>query len=92
MPTVRCLMTDCVHWDDGYCSARRVAIDDEGLCRTFESFEEALDDKEMVWESDSDEQDDQRNVVSLDEEFADDYNDDFDDHGVIRGRRDWDEW
>ena len=30
MPVVRCRMADCVNWDEDYCSAARINIDEEG--------------------------------------------------------------
>ena len=42
MPIVRCRMTDCVNWDEGYCSAARINIDDEGVCLTYSTLDDWL--------------------------------------------------
>lgn len=86
MPTVRCRMTDCVHWDEGYCSANRISIDDEGVCLTYSGFEETLDEYEedSTW-VDEEEDEDEEDESALVE-------DDYDDDSVIRGRRRWDDW
>lgn len=87
MPVVRCRMTDCVNWDDGYCAASRISIDDEGVCLTYSVFEEVLDEEEEVqeeWEEEAAESEEEEEELLVADEDEDD--------GVIRGRRRWDEW
>lgn len=87
MPIIRCRMTDCVNWDDGYCAASRISIDDEGVCLTYSVFEEVLDEYETEpeWEEEEPvEEEEESEVVAEDEAYDDDK--------LIRGRRRWDEW
>lgn len=86
MPTVRCRMTDCVHWDEEYCSASRISIDEEGICLTYAAYEEDIDGfgSGADWEDDVGED----VLDELDGEFDDDDENDV----VIRGRRRWHDW
>jgi hypothetical protein len=88
MPTIRCRMTDCVNWEEGYCSASRINIDDEGLCLTYSSYHEAVDEgiEDVTdWEDDvEEEEEEEEDLLAMD--------DDFDDASVIRGRRRWNDW
>jgi hypothetical protein len=78
-------MTDCVNWDEGFCSASRISIDDEGVCLTYSGFEESLEEfeDEVVWEEEAEEEEEEEQPA-----LEDDYEDDV----VIRGRRRWDDW
>lgn len=89
MPTIRCRMTDCVNWDEGYCSANRINIDDEGVCLTYAVFEEVLDayEEEPEWDEEPVAEDEEE-----EEEEASAMPDDYEDDKLIRGRRRWDEW
>lgn len=87
MPIVRCRMTDCVNWDDGYCSASRISVDDEGVCLTYSVFEEVLDEYETEpeWEEEViEEEEEEEEPLAADEEYEEDK--------MIRGRRRWDDW
>lgn len=86
MPIIRCRMTDCVNWDEGYCSAARINIDDEGVCLTYAIYEEAIDaleQSEEEWVEEESEETDV-SISVIDEDNADD--------AVIRGRRRWNDW
>ena len=87
MPTVRCRMADCVHWDENYCTANRINIDDEGLCLTYSSLDEALDDLEQDDDWEDDLEDDEEEEV-----LADDAEEDYEDESSVRGRRRWEDW
>ncbi len=86
MPIIRCRMTDCVNWDDGYCAASRISIDDEGVCLTYSVFEEVLDEYETEpeWEEEPVEEEEENEAVVEDEAYDEDK--------LIRGRRRWDDW
>ncbi|MCB0204084.1 MAG: hypothetical protein KDI55_01355 [Anaerolineae bacterium] len=82
-------MADCVNWDDDYCSAARINIDDEGVCLTYSTIDDnvvAIDPDEE-WDIESDEEED---LIDLDEDDDDD--DDDDDDVVLRGRKSWSDW
>ena len=81
---IRCRMTDCVNWDEGYCSASRISIDDEGVCLTYSSLEEHLDDFESTEEWEEEEEEEEEEELLADDESDDDV--------VIRGRRRWNDW
>lgn len=85
MPIIRCRMSDCVNWDDEYCSAARISIDDEGVCLTYSAYEEVVADfeDEAGWDEDEEEEEDE--LADVDESFDDD-------DVVIRGRRRWNDW
>jgi hypothetical protein len=78
-------MTDCVNWDEGYCSAARINIDDEGVCLTYATIDDPVEvhEQEPEWEPEAEEETD----VDL---LEDDEPEDED--LVIRGRRRWNEW
>lgn len=86
MAVVRCRMTDCVNWDQGYCSAARINIDDEGVCLTYATIDEPVEENEQEpeWEPEVEEEADEELIGGDDEETEDDR--------VIRGRRRWDDW
>lgn len=86
MAVVRCRMTDCVNWDEGYCSASRINIDDEGVCLTYATIDDPTEvlEQETEWEADADEE--------AGEGMLDAEEDSQDDDLVIRGRRRWSDW
>lgn len=85
MAVVRCRMTDCVNWDDGYCSATRINIDDEGVCLTYATIDDPVEvhEREPDWEPEAEEEADE-DLLGVDEEEDEDR--------VIRGRRHWADW
>lgn len=85
MPVVRCRMADCVNWDEDYCSAARINIDEEGVCLTYSSIDDsvAVSDQEEEWDTEPEEED---------EDLADLEEEDDDDDVVLRGRRSWSDW
>ncbi len=85
MAVVRCRMTDCVNWDEGYCSATRINIDDEGVCLTYATIDDPVEvqEQEPEWEPEAEDASD-ADLLEVDEPE--------DDELVIRGRRRWDEW
>ena len=86
MAVVRCRMTDCVNWDEGYCSAARINIDDEGVCLTYVTIDDPVEvlEQEPEWEPEEEEETDEHLLGTDDEEDDEDL--------VIRGRRRWAEW
>jgi hypothetical protein len=86
MAVVRCRMTDCVNWDEGYCSATRINIDDEGVCLTYVTIDDPVEvlEQEPEWEPEAEEETDDDLLGTDDEEDDEDL--------VIRGRRRWAEW
>lgn len=85
MAVVRCRMTDCVNWDEGYCSAARINIDDEGVCLTYATIDDPVEaqGQEPEWEPEVEDESD-ADLLEVDEPE--------DEELVIRGRRRWDEW
>lgn len=85
MAVVRCRMTDCVNWDEGYCSAARINIDDEGVCLTYATIDDPVQvhEHEPDWETEADDEADEDLLVVDEEE---------DEDRVIRGRRSWTDW
>ena len=85
MAVVRCRMTDCVNWEEGYCSAARINIDDEGVCLTYATIDDPVEshEQEPDWEPEAEEEADE-DLLGVDEEEDEDL--------VIRGRRRWAEW
>jgi hypothetical protein len=85
MAVVRCRMTDCVNWDEGYCSATRINIDDEGICLTYATIDDPVEvhEQEPDWEPEAEEDTDE-DLLGVDEEEDEDL--------VIRGRRRWADW
>lgn len=85
MAVVRCRMTDCVNWDEGYCSAARINIDDEGVCLTYATIDDPVQvhEQEPDWETEADDEADE-DLLVVDE--------DEDEDRVIRGRRSWTDW
>ncbi len=85
MAVVRCRMTDCVNWDESYCSAARINIDDEGVCLTYATIDDPVQvlEQEPDWEPEADDEADE-DLLTVDEEEDDDR--------VIRGRRRWADW
>ena len=85
MAVVRCRMTDCVNWDEGYCSATRINIDDEGVCLTYATIDDPVEvhEREPDWEPEAEEETDE-DLLGADEEEDEDR--------VIRGRRHWGDW
>ncbi len=85
MAVVRCRMTDCVNWDEGYCSAARINIDDEGVCLTYATIDDPVEahEQEPEWEPEV-EEDAGADLLEDDEPNDEDL--------VIRGRRRWNEW
>ena len=85
MAVVRCRMTDCVNWDEGYCSAARINIDDEGVCLTYATIDDPVQvhEQEPDWEAEVDDEADEDLLVVDEEE---------DEDRVIRGRRSWTDW
>jgi hypothetical protein len=79
-------MTDCVNWDEGYCSASRINIDDEGVCLTYATIDDPVEvlEQEPEWEPDGEEETDE-DLIGVDDEAQDE-------DLVIRGRRRWDDW
>jgi hypothetical protein len=79
-------MTDCVNWDEGYCSASRINIDDEGVCLTYATIDDPVEvlEQEPEWEPDGEEEADE-DLIGVDDEAQDE-------DLVIRGRRRWDDW
>lgn len=86
MAVVRCRMTDCVNWDEGYCSAARINIDDGGVCLTYATLDDPLEEHEQEpeWEIEA-EDEASEDLLDVDDEEGDD-------ELVIRGRRRWDDW
>lgn len=85
MPVVRCRMADCVNWDEDYCSAARINIDEEGVCLTYSSIDDsvAVIDQDEEWDSEVEEE--EEDLIDLDD-------DDEDDDVVLRGRKSWSDW
>lgn len=86
MPVVRCRMSDCVNWDEGYCLASRISIDDEGVCLTYSVLEEEVEEFEEEPEWDEEEAPEEEEEAPIADEAYDE------DDKLIRGRRRWDEW
>ena len=86
MAVVRCRMTDCVNWDENYCSAARINIDDEGVCLTYATIDDPVQvhEQEPDWEPEAEEEDADEDLLAVDEEEDEDR--------VIRGRRRWADW
>lgn len=86
MAVVRCRMTDCVNWDEGYCSAARINIDDEGVCLTYATIDDPVEEieQEPDWEPVTE--------GEVDVDLLDVDDEDGEEDLVIRGRRRWDDW
>lgn len=86
MAVVRCRMTDCVNWDEGYCSAARINIDDDGVCLTYVTIDDPVEaaEQEREWEADAED-------ISVDDLLGED-DEAGDEELMIRGRRRWEEW
>ena len=86
IPIVRCRMTDCVNWDEGYCSAARINIDDEGICLTYSTLSDWVEEIEQEPEWEPEEEDGpEEDMAGLEDETEEE-------DVVIRGRRRWDDW
>ena len=85
MPIVRCRMTDCVNWDEGYCSAARINIDDEGVCLTYSTLDDSVEEIEREPEWEAEEEAPEEDLAGLEDETEEE-------DVVIRGRRRWDDW
>lgn len=85
MPVVRCRMADCVNWDEDYCSAARINIDEEGVCLTYSTIDDtvAVIDQDEEWDTEPEEE--EEDLIDLDD-------DDDDDDVVLRGRKSWSDW
>ncbi len=59
MTRVRCHHSQCIYWDDGFCSAEAIELDPETLaCLTVEEIDDlVLPDEVDEWADDDEEQD-----------------------------------
>ncbi len=85
MPVIRCRMADCVNWDEDYCSAARINIDEEGVCLTYSTIDDSVAaiDQDEEWDTEVEEE--EEDLIDLDD-------DDEDDDVVLRGRKSWSDW
>lgn len=73
MPRIRCFYQDCIHLEDGFCSAPVVEIDPDVGCRTYTQSGQAFLDEDD-W--DEEELDDWENDFD-DDDWLDDDEDDY---------------
>ncbi|MEZ4770942.1 MAG: hypothetical protein R2844_21305 [Caldilineales bacterium] len=78
-------MADCVNWDEDYCSAARINIDEEGVCLTYATIDDSVAVIDQDEDLDTEVEEEEEDLIDLDD-------DDEDDDVVLRGRKSWSDW
>ena len=82
MTRVRCRQSECIFWEEGFCTAEEIELDPEQGCLTLEELEDIVVDDEEDWEEDDFEDEDWLEDDTEEDEYG--Y---WDDYGPSPSRR-----